>query len=53
MYGLLKMQSTGYDSFVLCPKTEVSTRLIFDGFGTGIPHFLPADLVSPTTDPDR
>lgn len=41
MYGLLKMQSTGYDtvedSFVLCPKTEVSTRLIFDGSGTGIP----------------
>lgn len=43
MYGLFKMQSTGYDtvedsdSFVLCPKTEVSTRLIFDGSGTGIP----------------
>lgn len=43
MYGFFKTQSTGYDtveasdSFVLCPKTEVSTRLIFDGSGTGIP----------------
>lgn len=43
MYGLLQMQSTRHDnvedsdSFVLCPKTEVSTRLIFNGSGTGIP----------------